>query len=216
MEALIEAATNENLTAEDWSLIIGICEQVDGYDAVCKGKGLQSGNRSVGKSKDAIAALIKRLGHKNVNVVLYSLTLANALVQNCGLILKQEVSSRPFLQQLTKLLSGPKTHVTVKNRILDLIQTWTESFRGESSLDYMQEVHKDLLMQGISICDLKILISLGYKFPSVLPPTPKKMAISEKDREEEELQMAMAMSLSEVCTCTYFLTLIGKIQCCQA
>jgi hypothetical protein len=32
MESLIENATSENLTAEDWTLIIGICEQVEGYE----------------------------------------------------------------------------------------------------------------------------------------------------------------------------------------
>jgi hypothetical protein len=31
MESLVENATSENLTAEDWTLIIGICEQVEGY-----------------------------------------------------------------------------------------------------------------------------------------------------------------------------------------
>jgi hypothetical protein len=31
MEELVEAATSENLTAEDWSLIIRITQQAEGY-----------------------------------------------------------------------------------------------------------------------------------------------------------------------------------------
>ncbi|KAJ3306496.1 ESCRT-0 subunit protein hse1 [Kappamyces sp. JEL0829] len=177
MESLVEAATSETLTAEDWTLIIGICEQVEG---------------SASKAKDAVASLMKRLAHRNVNVVLYSLTLANALVQNCNLNVRLEISSRPFLQQLTKIVENPKTHSTVKNRILDLIQNWTEAFRGESRLDYMGEVYRQLQSQGGSMS-----LILGFAFPSQQPPTPKKTALSDKDKEEEELQLAMAMSLSE-------------------
>ncbi|KAJ3368466.1 ESCRT-0 subunit protein hse1 [Kappamyces sp. JEL0680] len=186
MESLVEAATSETLTAEDWTLIIGICEQVEGFG--------DSADR------DAVASLMKRLAHRNVNVVLYSLTLANALVQNCNLNVRLEISSRPFLQQLTKIVENPKTHSTVKNRILDLIQNWTEAFRGESRLDYMGEVYRQLQSQGGSmslILGMAAVLMAGFAFPSQQPPTPKKTALSDKDKEEEELQLAMAMSLSE-------------------
>ena len=105
--------------------------------------------RSAAKARDAILNIIKRLNHKNVNVVLYSLTLANALVQNCNLSLKIEVASRPFLSTLQKLLSNPKTHPAVKNRTLDLIQSWAELFRGESLLDFMGEIYRELVSEGM-------------------------------------------------------------------
>jgi signal transducing adaptor molecule len=102
-------------------------------------------------------------------------------VQNCQLALKQEVCSRPFLQQLTKLLGQKTLHISVKNRILELIQTWATDFQGEPSLDYMDEIYKDLKQQG-------------YEFISFVP-SPKK-GPSAKEREEEDLQLALAMSLS--------------------
>jgi growth factor-regulated tyrosine kinase substrate len=74
--------------------------------------------------------------------------LANALVQNCSINLKVEVASRPFLTSLQKLLSNPKTHPAVKDRVLDLIQSWAESFRGESQLDFMVETYRQLASEG--------------------------------------------------------------------
>lgn len=106
---------------------------------------------SATKAKDAVSSIIKRLAHKNVNVVLYSLTLANALVQNCSINLKAEVASRPFLGTLQKLLSNPKTHPAVKNRVLDLVQSWAESFRGESQLDFMVETYRQLASEGMYV-----------------------------------------------------------------
>ena len=93
--------------------------------------------RNAEKAKEIIQAVIKRLSHRNVNVILYSLTLSNALVQNCSLSLRLEIASRPYQSVLLKIIANPKTHVIVKNRILDLIQAWAEAFRDENSLDYM-------------------------------------------------------------------------------
>lgn len=84
-----------------------------------------------------------------MNVLLYTLTLTNALVQNCNLNLKQEIASRQFLSVLTKLVNSAKTHVTVKSRILDLIYTWSESFKSIQSLDYMTDIYNKLVSEGI-------------------------------------------------------------------
>lgn len=114
----------------------------------------------------------------NSQVILFSLTLSNALVQNCGLPLKQEICSRPYLQALLKLLNNSSTHITVRNRILDFIQTWAKDFNGNPSLDYMQEVYNQLRNEG-------------HSFPSDQPPSPKKKSYVDKQKEEEELQLAV-------------------------
>jgi signal transducing adaptor molecule len=86
------------------------------------------------------------------------------------------------------LVNNPKTHITVKNRILDLIKTWANDFKGQVTLEYapltsyMNEVYQDLIAQG-------------HQFPA-FQPSPKRTTISEKEKEEEELQLALAMSLS--------------------
>ena len=120
MENLVERCTSENNTSEDWDTIIEICDKV---------------NRDGSLARDVVNLVIKKLGHRNLNVVLYALTLSNSLVQNCTLNVKQEISSRAFLQPLMKMLHG-NTHVTVRNRILDLIQTWALDFKSHPSLEY--------------------------------------------------------------------------------
>ena len=55
--------------------------------------------------RDAAAALIKRLAHRNANVQLYTLELANALSQNCGPKMHRELASRSFTDALLRLAS---------------------------------------------------------------------------------------------------------------
>ena len=54
-------------------------------------------------AKDVVAAMIKRLAHRNANVQLYTLELANALSKNCGITLYRELASRSFTDALLRL-----------------------------------------------------------------------------------------------------------------
>ena len=47
--------------------------------------------------------MIKRLAHRNANVQLYTLELANALSQNCGIKMHKELASRSFTDALLRL-----------------------------------------------------------------------------------------------------------------
>lgn len=55
------------------------------------------------RPRDATAALIKRLAHRNANVQLYTLELANAFSQNCGPRMHRELASRSFTDTLLRL-----------------------------------------------------------------------------------------------------------------
>lgn len=160
----VTAATSESNTGENWSSIIQICEMADA---------------SADKAKETIQSLIKRLQSKNVNVLLFSLTLSNALVVNCSLEVRREISSRPYLDCLKKLLEG-KTHITVKNRIAELMKSWANEFRNESSLSYM--------------VDTVEMLNLPSNPPS---PQKQKQENVNINKEEEELQLALALSLSQ-------------------
>jgi hypothetical protein len=81
-------ATDENLTSENWEYILDVCDRVSSSDS---------------GSKDAVAAMIKRLAHRNANVQLYTLELANALSQNCGINMHRELASRSFTDALLRL-----------------------------------------------------------------------------------------------------------------
>ncbi|KAI8926630.1 hypothetical protein BC831DRAFT_455489 [Entophlyctis helioformis] len=170
LEDTIVAATSETNTSDDWAAIINICERADMSDAM---------------AREAVAILTRRILHKNVNVILFSLTVANSLVQNCGLAVKREVSSRAFLDALVRQVNNKASvHVTVRNRILELIQQWADAFKAEPSLDYMVQVYNKLKADG-------------FQFSSPAHDKPKtEKRSSDKDREEEELQLALALSLS--------------------
>jgi hypothetical protein len=56
-------------------------------------------------ARNVIAAVLKRLAHRNPNVQLYSLTLTESLSKNCGKDLHTEIASRAFTQALERLIT---------------------------------------------------------------------------------------------------------------
>ncbi len=66
-----------------------------------------------------------------------ALTVSNSIFQNCGLDAKIEITGRPFLDALISVYENKGTHQVVKNRILDLMETWTQSVVNESALSYV-------------------------------------------------------------------------------
>lgn len=57
------------------------------------------------RARNVVAAVLKRLAHRNPNVQLYSLILAEALSKNCGLEVNREIASRSFTQGLERLVT---------------------------------------------------------------------------------------------------------------
>lgn len=60
-------ATDENLTSENWELIMDVCDKVTTEDT---------------GGKDAVASMIKRLAHRNANVQLYTLEVSQLLLND--------------------------------------------------------------------------------------------------------------------------------------
>jgi signal transducing adaptor molecule len=56
-------------------------------------------------ARNVIAAILKRLAHRNPNVQLYSLTLTESLSKNCNKELHSELASRAFTQALERLIT---------------------------------------------------------------------------------------------------------------
>ncbi|KAH8551595.1 hypothetical protein BGW37DRAFT_426018 [Umbelopsis sp. PMI_123] len=169
-DEVVTSATSENLTSENWELLLNVCDRVS--------------RSSPDAARDCVAAVQKRLQSKNANVQLYSLALAQALVKNCDLTVHREISSRTFTNSLVKIINDKSTHDSVRQRALELIQSCAFDFRSDPSLGLMNETYLSLRSQGV-------------QFPS--PQKPKKETQSEldKQKEEEEFQLALALSLSE-------------------
>ncbi|KAH9000142.1 hypothetical protein EDB92DRAFT_1983198 [Lactarius akahatsu] len=166
---IVVKATDETLTSENWELILNLCDKVQDEG--------EQGARNV------IAAILKRLAHRNPNVQLYSLVLAESLSKNCGKELHQEIASRAFTQALERLITDRTTHDKVRRRILMLIAMWTEDFESDPTLGIMEECYEGLKAKN-------------YKYENVDEPPPRDDDEVRK-REEEELQRVLELSMQD-------------------
>ncbi|XP_028395528.1 TOM1-like protein 2 [Dendronephthya gigantea] len=132
----IERATDEKLASEDWALNIEICDIINETDE---------------GPKDAIKAIRKRLSSpRDFKVVMFTLTVLETCVKNCNRRFHICVATQDFLHELTKLLQ-PKYNapVMIQDKILALIQTWADAFKGKPELDAVPHVYNKLKTQGI-------------------------------------------------------------------
>ncbi|EPE04991.1 class e vacuolar protein-sorting machinery protein hse1 [Ophiostoma piceae UAMH 11346] len=165
-------ATDENATSEDWAAILEVCDRVS--------------SDATNGPKDAVQSLIKRLAHRNANVQLYTLELANALSQNCGTPLHRELASRAFTDALLKLANDRNTHNLVRLKILERMKEWAEMFKSNTDLGIMQDAYNRLQQAQPQL--------------QLAPPSaPQKNSLTELDhqREEEDLQRALKLSLED-------------------
>jgi signal transducing adaptor molecule len=166
---IVGKATDETLTSENWELILNLCDKVQDEG--------EQGARNV------TAAILKRLSHRNPNVPLYSLVLAESLSKNCGKELHREIASRAFTQALERLITDRTTHDRVRRRILMLIAMWTEDFESDPTLGIMEECYESLKAKN-------------YKYEPVDEPAPTEDDEARK-REEEELQRVLELSVQD-------------------
>ncbi|KAF1923011.1 uncharacterized protein M421DRAFT_426243 [Didymella exigua CBS 183.55] len=166
---VVVKATDENLTSENWEYILDVCDKVGSSDT---------------GAQQVVQAMIRRLAHRNANVQLYTLELANALSQNCGIKMHKELASRSFTEALLRLANDRNTHQQVKAKILERMSEWSDMFSRDPDLGIMQGAYTKLKSQNPNL-----------RAPS--KPQKTQISDSERQKEEEELQMALAMSIRE-------------------
>ncbi|KAJ2776413.1 ESCRT-0 subunit protein hse1 [Coemansia javaensis] len=170
-DEVVKKTTSELLTAENWELIMEVCDRV-GTDSE--------------RARQCFEVINERMLHRNANVVLYTMTLVHSLVENCGPSVRPEVASRAFTTTLTRVLNDKAVHEKVKSRILGSIQQWAFDFRQDPTLSLMEETYTKLRAQ---------------RFPFPSPQKPDKVPTHsdlERQKEEEDLQLALALSLTSV------------------
>ncbi|XP_008559066.1 TOM1-like protein 2 isoform X1 [Microplitis demolitor] len=134
----IEQATDGSLPSENWALNMEICDII---------------NETEDGPRDAIKAIKKRLGQaagKNYTVVLYTLTVLETCVKNCGKRFHTLACSREFILELVKMI-GPKNEppTAVQEKVLSLIQTWADTFRYQPHTQGVVQVYQELKAKGM-------------------------------------------------------------------
>ncbi|KRY50458.1 TOM1-like protein 2 [Trichinella britovi] len=156
-----EQATDANHPTENWSLIMEVC------DLIC--------SREDGP-KEAIRAIKKRLQlnmGKNNTAVLYTLTLLEACVKNCGLRFHRVVAQKDFIQELIRLI-GTKYDppLLIQEKVLGLIRTWADTFRGIPELNELSIAYDELVAKGVQFPSAEEMQSdapIITPKPSVIP-----------------------------------------------
>lgn len=170
-EDIVLKATSDELTSENWELNLEVCDKVS------------SGGESA--ARNCIGAIQKRLVHRNANVQLYALTLADAVAKNCGLTAHQEIASRSFTQTLARICLDRNTHATVKKRCSALVKEWAGEFDDES-LGLMKETYESLKSQDAVAED-----------DTAATQQPREPTSEQLRAEDEELRRALELSIQD-------------------
>ncbi|KRT79297.1 hypothetical protein AMK59_6930 [Oryctes borbonicus] len=137
-DKLLDKATSHLLMEPDWPSILQICDLIRQDDI---------------QPRNVLNGIKKKLQTGNPHTSLYTLQLLESIVKNCGNTVYDELTTKAYCDFLHEL-ARTTSHDNVKQKLLELIQTWNYGFRRNPKNSNL----KDLL---------NTMKAEGFKFPTL-------------------------------------------------
>ncbi|XP_025414072.1 hepatocyte growth factor-regulated tyrosine kinase substrate [Sipha flava] len=137
-EKLLDKVTSNLLLEPDWPSTLEICDTIRQKDV---------------QPKFALNAIKKKLTSPNPHTAMFSLLVLECCVKNCGQLVHDEVGTKPFMEQMRETIKTTP-HENVKNKLLELLQTWAFAFRAIPKYCAVQDT-------------VNIMKAEGYTFPAL-------------------------------------------------
>ncbi|CAK6443903.1 unnamed protein product [Pipistrellus nathusii] len=167
LEARINRATNPLNKELDWTNINGFCEQL---------------NQDFEGPPLATRLLAHKIQSPQEWEAIQALTVLETCMKSCGKRFHDEVGKFRFLNELIKVVSpkylGSRTSEKVKNKILELLYSWTVGLPEEVKI---AEAYQMLKKQGIVKSDPKLPVDTIFPHP---PPRSKNVIFEDEEKSK--------------------------------
>uniref|UniRef100_G1LU35 Golgi associated, gamma adaptin ear containing, ARF binding protein 1 n=1 Tax=Ailuropoda melanoleuca TaxID=9646 RepID=G1LU35_AILME len=167
LEARINRATNPLNKELNWASINGFCEQL---------------NEDFEGPPLATRLLAHKIQSPQEWEAIQALTVLETCMKSCGKRFHDEVGKFRFLNELIKVVSpkylGSRTSEKVKNKISELLYSWTVGLPEEVKI---AEAYQMLKKQGIVKSDPKLPDDATFPLP---PPRPKNVIFEDEEKSK--------------------------------
>ncbi|XP_003470516.2 ADP-ribosylation factor-binding protein GGA1 isoform X1 [Cavia porcellus] len=167
LEARINRATNPLNKELNWASINSFCEQL---------------NEDFEGPPLATRLLAHKIQSPQEWEAIQALTVLETCMKSCGKRFHDEVGKFRFLNELIKVVSpkylGSRTSEKVKNKILELLYSWTVGLPEEVKI---AEAYQMLKKQGIVKADPKLPEDAIFPQP---PPRPKNVIFEDEEKSK--------------------------------